>query len=104
MKISPNAEFPLELQNSDIVSKDRLVRRIGSTLWVSTIADGGEGDTGDGGEVREEVKKKRKKRRPENEGNSPYGALSTFRLIPSELQSSEVRAYPLHLGIDHNHD
>ena len=67
-------EIPLALMNSDIIRRDKLLRRIGSS----------------GHTMQQQQQELTKRRRKEDDGDTQYCALSSFRLIASEETHDKV--------------
>jgi hypothetical protein len=82
LKVCPETDVPLVLQNSDIIRRDKLLRRLGS----SGGEDCGSTSTGSEGSAK-------KRRRKGGAGDSAYQALDDFRLVAGEIQDQQVRYY-----------
>lgn len=80
-KVQPELEIPLELMNSDIIRRDKLIRRIGSS---------GQGRLDDTTSTGCDLQPKKKQR--SSEGDTRYCPLSAFRLIASVASNDEVTA------------
>lgn len=78
LKICPESDVPLVLQNSDIIRKDKLLRRIGSSGVGEKSSNDQDGVTDSAG------------KRVRKGGSTSYQALEDFRLLAGEITDEQV--------------